>query len=101
MPIDWTAVLSSLPALVSLVVAVGVLISQRRVTKDRDVESAKVLVNIQNKLQNNCEALDRTEKAVGEVRDEVKDLKRSVDLTQRQQESLCQYHRMNHPGQVV
>ena len=101
MPIDWTAVLNSLPALVSLVVAVGVLLSQRRSTKDRDIESAKVLVDIQNKLQNNCEALDRTEKSVGEVKEEVKDLKRSVDTTQRQQTALAQYHRMNHPGQVV
>lgn len=101
MPIDWNALLNAVPALMSLAVAVGVLITQRRTSRDRDLESARVLVDIQNNLQNNHDALERTEKAVNEVKVEVKELKSAVDTTQRQQAALCQYHRMNHPGQII
>ena len=101
MPIDWTALLNALPALVSLAVAVGVLVSQRRTSKDREVASAVVLVEINNKLDNNVQATKRLEVTVGEVKSDVRELKTSVNATQSQQAALCQYHRMNHPGQEV
>ena len=101
MPIDWTALLNTIPALVSLAVAVGVLVSQRRTSKDREVASAVVLVEINNKLDNNVQATKRLETSVGEVRSEIRELKTSVNTTQVQQTALCQYHRMNHPGQDI
>lgn len=101
MPIDWTALLNAFPALVSLAVAVGVLVSQRRTSKDREVASAVVLVEINNKLDNNVQATKRLEVTVGEVKSDVRELKTSVNATQSQQAALCQYHRMNHPGQDI